>query len=398
MVAYNLALECRRQGHEIVFLTTVQEKEKQGQEHYEGFPVYKIYTKYPFRFRGLFTIWNPFVFKEFSRIVQEVRPDIIHAHIIHMYLSHHVLKIAHDLGIPSFLTAHDAMTFCYRRLREKCSPNGTAQHKARFVECLRCQRFRFVPFRNACLRHYINTYVSQVISVSDALKVGLELNGIQRVQTVYNGLDPEQYVVSDGQVRAFRQKFQLKDARVLLFAGRASPSKGIESLIDALPSIVTAVPNTRVLLLCGKRNAYVEALWRRAIALGVESHLVFPGWLAGNELRSAYVASDVCVVPSVWFEPLATVCLEAMTMRKPVIGTAVGGTPEMIVDGDTGYLVPPRQPAEISQKIITLLQNPGRAQQFGEAGYRRIQEKFHVSTQCAQVLNLYAQAIEAEKH
>lgn len=398
VVAYNLALECRKRGHQIAFVTTVQTPSEAGLHEHEGFPVYRLYTAYPLRFRGLVSIWNPSIFKEFRRILREFQPDVVHAHIIHMYLSHYVLKLAHEAGIPALLTAHDTMTFCYIRLREACSPHGTALHQARMLECLQCQRFRYVPFRNACLRHYINRYAFRVISVSNALKAGLELNGIQHVQTVYNGLDPDRYAVTTEQVRAFRQKFALKGAPVLLFAGRASESKGIESLIDALPAIVAAVPETRLLMLCGARNAYIDRLRQRAEALGVAARLVFPGWLTGDELRSAYAAGDVCVVPSIQFEPLATVCLEAMAMRKPVVGTTVGGTPEMIVDGKTGYLVSPRRPEELSEKVIDVLQVPERAHQFGEAGYRRIVENFHITCQTTHILALYTEAIEYWRH
>jgi glycosyltransferase involved in cell wall biosynthesis len=392
VVAYNLAMECRRRGHEITFLTTVQSKKEQGKSYHEGIPVYKLYTRYPFRFRGVFIIWNPFVFKEFARIVQEIRPDVIHTHIIHMYLSHYVLKLAYDLHVPIVLTAHDTMTFCYTRLREECSPNGTALHKAKFSECLQCQRFRYVPFRNYCLRHYINTYVSQVVSVSDALKAGLELNGIQHVRTIYNGIDPHVYdEIPREHITAFRQKYALQGKNILLFAGRSSPPKGLEYLVRALPQVLKSCPDTRVLILC-KHNDYIDSVCKIAKELGVYEALVLPGWLKSDELTRAYVASDICVVPSIQFESLTTVCLEAMAAKKPVIGTSVGGIPEMIVHGKTGYLVPPRQSSELAQKIEYLLQHKEIALQLGKAGYQRILETFYLRNQVDKILEVYNEA------
>lgn len=392
VVAYNLALECRKRGHEIAFLTTVQSREEQGMAHHEGMPVYKIYTRYPLRFRGLFTIWNPFVFKRFSRAVQEICPDIIHAHIIHMYLSHYVLKIAHNLHVPSILTAHDAMTFCYMRLRESCSPHGTAQHKAQFFECLRCQRFRYVPFRNAFLRHYVNRYVSNVISVSNALKAGLEINGIHHVQTIYNGIFPEEYAISEKQATQFRKKYDLDGKKVLLFAGRSSPSKGLEKLVRAMPQILKARKDTRLLIL-SSRSGHHEYVCNLAKELGVYSSFVFPGWLEKQDMKVAYAACDICVVPSIQFEPLATVILEAMASKKAVVGTAVGGIPEIIVDGETGYIVHPQDISGLAEKILYLFQHQDVATRFGEEGYKRIQEKFHIRHQCDRILAVYAQAI-----
>lgn len=390
VAAYNLALECREQGHEIIFLTTVQEKKEQGQEHYEGFPIYKIYTKYPLRFRGLLTIWNPFVFKQFARIVQEVRPDIIHAHIIHMYLSHYVLKIAHDLGVPIVLTAHDAMTFCYTHLREQCSPNGTARHRAQFLECLRCQRLRFVPGRNLWLRHYINTCASQVISVSEALKIGLEFNGIQNVQTIHNGINPEHYQVSETQVQEFRKHYALQGKKVIVFAGRSSYAKGLTELVQAMPQIQRMTESEVRLLILSRRNPYIENILRMAQELEIASSLVNPGWIPKDQMKVAYAVSDVCVVPSIQFESLATVILEAMASKKPVVGTAVGGIPEMIVHEKTGYVVPPHEISTLADKVTYLLQHPKVAQEFGEAGYHRIYTHFHITDQCRQMLDLYS--------
>ncbi|MCP4400632.1 MAG: glycosyltransferase family 4 protein [bacterium] len=392
VVAYNLAVECRKRGHEIVFLTTVQQKENQGLDFHDGIPVYKIFTRYPLRFRGLFTIWNPWVFKEFSNILREVEPDIIHAHIIHIYLSHYVLKIACDLHIPSVLTAHDAMTFCYIRLREACSPNGTARHKARFSECLLCQRFRYVPFRNACLRHYINRYASKVISVSDALKTGLDINGIHNVETVHNGIDPEEYRASERDVLDFTRRHGLEGSHLLLFAGRSNYSKGLEHLVRAMPSILERHPNTKLLVLSGQ-NAYMKHICDLAGQLEVYSSLVFPGWLEKQGMKIAYAASDVCVVPSIQFEPFATVILEAMASKKPVVGSAVGGTTELIVDGNTGYVVRPHDISGLSEKICVLLNNPGLAQQLGRQGHQRIVEQFHIRRQADRILDIYSQAI-----
>lgn len=391
VVAYNLALECRKRGHEIVFLTTVQKKTDAGLSEQDGMPVYKIYTRYPLRFRGLFSVWNPFVVKEFTRIVREVRPDVIHAHVIHFYLSHYVLKLAHKLGVPTVLTAHDAMTFCYTRLRGDCLNDMGQPARVNAWRCAQCQRFRYVPFRNAATRHYINTYTAQVISVSESLKVGLENNGIQHVRAIYNGIAPEQCQVSAEDVAAFRRQHSLDGKSVILFAGRANASKGLDVLIRALAAITTQQPQVQILILSGQ-NAYTDYVRALAGELGVLSRLIFPGWLTGAQLKSAYAACDVCVAPSIQFEPFGLVILEAMAVKKPVIGSSLGGIPEIIDDGKTGYLVPPGDSAALAESMSQLLQQPELARQFGEAGYLRLIEKFHIAHQCDRVLAVYQEA------
>ena len=78
-----------------------------------------------------------------------------------------------------------------------------------------------------------------------------------------------------------------------------------------------------------------------------------------------------------------------MATKKPVVGTRYGGTPEIVEDGVTGYIIDPRNPEEIAQKIIELLKNPERAKQFGEAGYKRVKEKFNLEDKVEEYIVVY---------
>jgi len=97
---------------------------------------------------------------------------------------------------------------------------------------------------------------------------------------------------------------------------------------------------------------------------------------------------DVVVLPS-WTEGLPVVVLEAMAQRRPVVATPVGGTPEVVADGETGVLVPPRDPRALAAALRELLADPDRRARMGEAAYARVAERFSAEAMTRRVLEIY---------
>src|SRR5690606_21947439 len=125
---------------------------------------------------------------------------------------------------------------------------------------------------------------------------------------------------------------------------------------------------------------------------GVLPCVVFAGWLEGRELVAAYHASDVVLMPSVCFDTFGMVCLEAMACQKPVIATCFGGPKEVVVDGETGYIVNPFDVAVFAERIVEMLSDSDKAQHFGEAGHKRAQELFnleHIMTLLIEKYQIY---------
>jgi len=97
---------------------------------------------------------------------------------------------------------------------------------------------------------------------------------------------------------------------------------------------------------------------------------------------------DVVALPS-WTEGLPLTVLEAMAHARPVVATPVGGTPEVVVDGETGLLVPPRDPAALAGALRRLLEDPDFARSLGEAGRRRVAERFSLDAMTKRILMMY---------
>ncbi len=204
-----------------------------------------------------------------------------------------------------------------------------------------------------------------------------------RARVVPN-LPPPVPVPSDASAQAARDRLGVGPAPLVLYAGKLSIGKGTPVLLDALDRIAAAVPGVRFAL-AGKGD----------MAIPARPDLRVLGVVPQAELFALYRAADVIVVPSVWPEPLSRVLLEAMRIGRPVVATAVGGTPEAVEHGVTGLLVPRRDPEALAKAVIELLLDPERRARMGRAATERARTAFDEDRLVAALLEIYREATAA---
>ncbi len=179
-----------------------------------------------------------------------------------------------------------------------------------------------------------------LIAVSEAVRCWLIEHGVpaSEVQTVYNATDFVSLNGSAAQAsREVRHEFALPPSSNLIgvFA-KVSPIKGQDLLIESLPQVLRAHPNTYVLFVGSTDSAFAERTRRRARQLKVEEHVLFTG--LRTDVARLMQAVDIVAMPS-RSETFGMAALEAMALGKPVVATRVGGLPELVRDGETGVLV-----------------------------------------------------------
>jgi glycosyltransferase involved in cell wall biosynthesis len=387
IVAFNIAKKLKSLGNDISVITVVSDKTKEGIVEYEGIKVFKIHSSYHERWRGYLSLYNPFAVRKVEKIISQEKPDVVHAHNIHYYLSYYSLKLANKYSKAVFLTAHDAMSYAYGKVLD--------ESKISFFKLWKSNRLRFNPFRNILIKIFLNKYVDKIFSVSESLKRALVNNGIKNVEVIHNGIDCSDWKgASNNEVKDFRELLGiLPNKKVILFGGRLSGMKGGNAVIDAFNIIVKKAPET-VLLIAGTKNEYAEKMLDYAKELGIEKNIIFTGWLSRDKMKLVFDASDVVVVASLYLDPFNLINLEAMASKKPVIGTCFGGAPEIVQDGVTGYIVNPFDVETMAVKIIDLLKNPQKARQFGEAGYERAKKHFSLDSQIAKTLAWYQKMLD----
>ena len=209
----------------------------------------------------------------------------------------------------------------------------------------------------ATAERVLTPLASRIVCVCEAERaLALSLGAGARARVVHNGVDVPPATPVHTEVAALRAAGH----RILATVTLLRPGKGIETLLDALPSVLAAHPATR--LVVGGTGVDRGALEARARALGVADAVRFLGFTVDSAtiLRGA----DVFVSPS-WAESFPYVILEAMSLGIPIVATRVGGVGEAVRDGESGVLVAPRDAAALASAVSSLLSDRGRADAMG---------------------------------
>ena len=214
----------------------------------------------------------------------------------------------------------------------------------------------------------------RIICVSDAVKqVVMERERIRedRVVVIRNGVEPFPDVGKES--AETRKELGLEGHHLVvgMVANFNRSVKGVSLFLDAVPQIVQAVPDARFLLL--GRGKEEKALRGKARSMGIEPYVLFAGYR--NDIHRYYAIMDVSALTS-FSEGLSITLLESMRCGVPVVATRVGGNPEVVVDGVTGYLVPPGDVPAFASRTVELLLDKDLRRRMGEEARRRVERHF----------------------
>lgn len=194
------------------------------------------------------------------------------------------------------------------------------------------------------------------------------------------------------------KQLNLEGKKILLFVGRLRKIKGIHKILEAMPSIIQAVPDT-ILIIAGsayygsaRKTKYVNNLYK--LAKDFPNHVRFVSFIPHSEIHIWFEAADIVLVPSIGHEAFGLVNVEAMACGVPVIATNIGGMPEVIQHGLTGYLVNTEKAGmEIANYVIYLLNNPKEIKTLGLNSLNRVLENFTWEKSANRLLQLYMEEV-----
>lgn len=237
---------------------------------------------------------------------------------------------------------------------------------------------------------YGRVLFDRIVAVSDSVRNTLVGQGLPggKVITVYNSVEPAALRRTTVEPAALRAEWGVPGGAVLVgMVGRLAWEKGVPDFLEALARLPADANVYGVIVGDGPQAAELR---EKAAELGLSGRLHFAGFR--SDPHNAINALDVHVLASVWEEPCATVVMEAMALGKPVIGTRAGGTPELIADGETGLVVPPRDPEALAAAILALARDPVRRAAMGAAGRTRVDERFTIAQMTDAIVDLYRTA------
>jgi len=258
------------------------------------------------------------------------------------------------------------------------------------------------PFQKMkMIDHRVGTFfalrfgVDQIIAVSSFLKNELVQTykyDASRVHVVYNGVDLERFNPSiDGE--EVKERYGIANSPLVLFVGRLAPYKGIRFLMMAIPRVLQRVPNVRFLVVGSARYdlARMNEFFKTP---GIRKSVLFSGYVPDKDLPKMYAACDVFCYPSLW-EGFGLTPAEAQACGKPVVAFKTCAIPEVVKDGETGILVPPRDYNELARAICDLLLDEGVRLKMGENARKRAEKVFSWYRVAKQTLQVYERAIQS---
>jgi len=187
-----------------------------------------------------------------------------------------------------------------------------------------------------------------------------------------------------------REKWNLSKDKIVLFVGRLDLNKGIKYLIEAFSKIIIDIPNARLMIV---GDGPLKNDIKKIVSMhNMEKYIIFAGNVESKDLPKFYAASDIVVLPSL-MEGFGIVLLEAMATGKPCIATKAGGTKDVILNGKTGFLVPPADSYALYHAMRTILINDDIAKKFGNAGLERVKKNFTWNKVVKQTLNTYKEIL-----
>jgi glycosyltransferase involved in cell wall biosynthesis len=301
------------------------------------------------------------VIRRLRRALRDPRPDIVHTHLIHADV--YGMAAARRSGIRTIVT----------------SRHNDDQFR------------RLLPIR--LLNRLLWRSTRAGIAISHAIArfcVDVEGAPAAKITTIHYGLPP---LVVDRKAAqaALRRELELPDDTLLIgMVCRLIEQKGVVYGLRAFARVAPQYPNA--LLIVAGDGPLRAALEAEAKALGVADRVHFLGWR--DDTTTILAALDVLLAPSLW-EGFGLVLLEAMAQTVPIIGSAVSAIPEVIVDGETGLLVPPRDTAALANALDLLLRDAALRRHLGLMGQDRLESAFSVERMAAQTLTLYEQSLVA---
>ncbi len=331
------------------------------------------------------SMWNSHVARDFAKLLSSLRPDIVQVQNVYPAISPTVLEVAKLADIPVVIRCSNYRLFC---------PTGLLMSKRTCEICERCVGGReywcvlknceasFCKSMGYALRtayHRVRGTITKNTSAYYSPSVFLKR------KLVDWGIPEKKIAVISTPVQAI--PYSPKPASsggYVAYAGRISPEKGIDWLLSVAKRL-KAVP----FKIAGQISDHCRHMMKR-----LPTNVTWAGELAEPDLDTFYHSARIVVVPSICYEVFPNVALEAMARARPVVGSFIGGIPEIVEDGRTGLLVSPRNVDELAEKLDALWADSDSCDRMGAAGRTKALTDYSEEAFYLRLMSLYGQVCQ----
>jgi glycosyltransferase involved in cell wall biosynthesis len=287
--------------------------------------------------------------------VQAIEPDIVHAHGTEAAYA----LTAIQTRLPCLISIQGIITEYFKT--DPCLRSRIVRHYEQ--DCVRRAKYF------ACRTSFDTGFIRSV-------------NPDARIFTIHEAMNPIY----------FQNEWRVRDEDQLLYVGSLEARKGLDILLEALKLVVQTKPKAMLTVIGGGNQTPYRQLCER---LQITGNVQFLGFQSAEQIAKRHLKSQMFVLPS-GNENSPNTLAEAMVSGLPVIATAVGGIPSMVQHGQSGWLIPPRNSAELANAILELLNDPGQRARLGQAARQRARDRHLPEHVAAQTVEAYQEILKLE--
>lgn len=370
LVAHAQARLLKESGHKVIVFAG--EPNDKGERYalrkdvLDGIPVYRVCLHQQDYSTEFLNFYNRQIHVLFECLLEDFSPDIVHFHNL-TGLSASLIQAAKQKNARTVMTLHDYAGICVKNTLIK-SDDRLCDDFSRCAECIPSvsdEHWKEVPVRMR--RDYLALQFQAVdtfISPSSYLAGKYIQSGIreEKIKIVWNGLD----------LSRFTEKPKSDDPKRVRFSyvGYLGRHKGVHIILDALSLLSDVEAKVTVNFVgSGEGKGRLES---RVRDMGLQGSVRFLGQVSNEEIADVYQQTDVLILPSIWPENQPVSITEAMASRTPVIASRIGGIPELVEDGKTGYLFEAGNASELAQRMSEFIADRSKLGEFGANAFRKI--------------------------
>ena len=346
----------KQHGHEVAYFSMEDEKNiKTGDKEYF---VPKFDLNNSSKLKALDVIYNKENEKIMEKALDEFKPDVVHLNNFQRQLSASIIKPIKKRNIPIVFTAHDVQAICpaITMMDNDKNPCELCM-KGKYINCIKksCNKGSKLKSALGAIEGYY--YRNQKI-YTDKIDYIITPSEFYRTKFIEDGINPNKIQAIHNSIEMNDYNVETKDDGYALYFGRLSKEKGILNLINAFAK-------------CNKGNLYIagegpekENIEKIIKENKLEDRVKLLGFLNKEQMTDVTRKCKFVVVPSIWYENCPYSVLETLAIGKPIIGSNMGGIPELVIDNENGFIY--NTVDELTEKMNVLFENEDLVKQFSK--------------------------------
>ena len=392
-LAWKTFNDLKAKGHDVYFFATDRKPYYiENYEYSKYFPKNR-YSTIEYLKNPLSYYWDFEAANKLEKILEVVKPDVVH---VNQTITLSTIKVLKNHNIPIVWTLHDPAIACpatTMKLNNNKYCNNFLCKNHQYYNCLihTCQNNRLEPSIRKTIRSYVNYYSGLYREVDLYITPSVALKDL--IVSSNCGINEKQICVLNNFIDTKENTFEKvidKDS-YFLFVGRIVEEKGIRCLMEAIKGL----PRDILYVIAGAGN--LEEYVRNFIETNNLHNVKCLGYVKQDNIHKLYQSAIATIVPSNFFEIFGMINIESFINKTPVIGSNIGGIPEIVENNKNGFIFDIDNTEQLKNCILTYWNNIELAKQHGENGYKKVIENYTQDIYMRKLISIYEKLIEERK-